>query len=46
MRDTALQNDALGKFMKEDSASREILTTVGQCRLKPAETQVESELVS
>lgn len=25
LRDTALENDALGEFMKEDSASREIL---------------------
>mmetsp|Transcript_3106 Transcript_3106/g.7162 ORF Transcript_3106/g.7162 Transcript_3106/m.7162 type:complete len:2217 (+) Transcript_3106:149-6799(+) len=33
MRDTALANDALGKFMKEDSASREILTTEAEsCR--------------
>ena len=33
MRDTALQNDQLAKFLKEDSASREILVSEAeQCR--------------
>ena len=35
MRDTALENDQLAKFLKDDSASREILVSEAQQQRDP-----------